>query len=106
MPVMQGVAGYGIVRPIDACPPGANRGGVGEPGESVSQAAEKGPSMVTHLRWVPPRLRGAATYGLSTPRASDRAAPCIWDFLSSLGKTSLQHPARTVPARTSGGAAR
>jgi len=39
---------------------------------------------VTHLRWVPPRSRGAATYGLSTPRAPDRAAPCTWAFLSGL----------------------
>jgi hypothetical protein len=42
------------------------------------QAAEKGPSAAL------PRSRGAATYVLSTPRASDRAAPCTWAFLSSL----------------------
>ena len=28
----------------------------------------------------------AATYGLSTPRAPPRAPPCIWTFLSGLGK--------------------
>ena len=32
------------------------------------------------------RSRGAATYAPSTPRASHRAPPCIWTFLSSLGK--------------------
>ena len=46
---------------------------------------------MTHLRWVPLRSRGAATYVRSTPRATQRAAPCIWAFLSILGKTSFQH---------------
>jgi len=44
------------------------------------QAAEKGPSAALA------RSRGAATYVLSTPRTSHRAPPCIWTFLSSLGK--------------------
>ena len=44
------------------------------------QAAEKGPSAALA------RSRGAATYVLSTPRASHRAPPCIWTFLSSLGE--------------------
>ena len=52
----------------------------------AKQAAEKGPSAETHLRWVPPCSRGAATYGLSTPRTSHRAPPCISTFLSSLGE--------------------
>jgi len=35
------------------------------------------------------RSRGAATYTLSTPRASDRVPPWIWTFLSSLGKNEF-----------------
>ena len=31
----------------------------------------------------------AATYGLSTPRASHRPPPCIWTFLSPAGLSSL-----------------
>jgi hypothetical protein len=46
--------------------------------DEIWQAAEKGPSAALRCS------RGAATYALSTPRASDRAAPCIWAFLSSL----------------------
>ncbi len=48
-----------------------------------SQAAEKGPSAALA------RSRDAAAYGLSTPRASHRAPPCIWSFLSSLGKSEI-----------------
>jgi len=41
----------------------------------AEQAAEKGPSTGTHLRWVPPCSRGAAPYVLSTPRASAGTHP-------------------------------
>lgn len=47
------------------------------------QAAEKGPSPAL------PRSRGAATYAPSTPRASDRVAPWISAFLSSLVENQL-----------------
>jgi len=47
----------------------------------VEQAAEKGPSAALA------RSRGAATYGLSTPRTSRRAPFCIRTFLSSLGRS-------------------
>ena len=52
---------------------------LGRPAQAMSyQAAEKGPSAA-----LAPS-RGAATYGLSTPRTSHRAPPCIWTFLGSL----------------------
>ena len=47
----------------------------------TQQAAEKDPSASLT------RSRGAATYGLSTPRTSHRVPPCIWTFLSSLRKS-------------------
>ena len=66
------------------------------------QAAEKGPSAETHLRWVPPRSRGTATYARSTSRTSpgthrkmgDAAGYpsegwVVWTFLSSLGESGF-----------------
>ncbi|MCK7529438.1 MAG: hypothetical protein MZV64_73750 [Ignavibacteriales bacterium] len=44
------------------------------------QAAEKGPSAALA------RSRGAAAYGVSTPRTAHRAPPGIWTFSSSLGE--------------------
>ncbi len=50
---------------------------------------------MTHLRWVPPRSRGAATYELSTTRTSPGThqrwvtPPCSWTFLSSLRESDF-----------------
>jgi len=57
-----------------------NRGAVERNADWAQQAAEKGPSAALA------RSRGAATYRPSTPRTSPPAPPCIWTFLSSLGK--------------------
>ena len=68
----------------------------------AEQAAEKGPSAVTHLRWVPraPGTHpkdgcGAATYGPSTPRTSPGTH-------RKMGDAALPFDRLTVPSQVEG----
>ena len=76
-----------------------NRGAVERNADWAQQAAEKGPSAALA------RSRGAATYRPSTPRTSPPAPPCIWTFLSSLGKSeffnTLSERAARIPGEDS-----